>query len=298
MCRKDFLLSFDHICQFDDFIPSAKLLQSIIGDDEYSKRFVPLHLMYDMNGDPKKWGKPEDRIKAVEYLGRFVSIKDPQRLIRAKEWLDKSGYVIEMRGLIRMISLIGIPDLCYKFVDGQKTDEPSEKVTWVKKGWMKEQGFEDQGDVLYYPLEKRDGRIFIFGNYDNKTIYNYIKNAAYVCDFFNLKKDDYCPPQHLEYVMFEFINNGIITILDSQIGRTAYLYKDGKKTDRRFDQVSIALYLNKDLSNIEEVIEKMNFLYDNPNEYEKFRLSAFNLIKEHASPKNIVRTLCENMKLS
>ena len=294
ICDKDFLLSFNYIMQFETYTSSAKFIKSIIGEDEYNKRYVQLLLMHEF-GSKDNWGKAEDKVKAVEYLGRFVNLKDPQRLIRAKDRLDESNYIIELRGLTRQISLIGIPDLCYKFVDGKATKEPSEKVFWVKKKWFEENGYTEQGQALMYPYEKRNKMIFSFGEYDNTKVYDTVKNAAYACDFFNLKHPEDYGKQSLEYCMYEFVENGIIMLLDSSVGENCYLMEDAKLTDKQFNKYNTALYLNKDLSNLNEIVEKMDYLYNNPKEYDKFRNDAYDFWKKHTDPESIVKKLVSDI---
>ena len=54
-------------------------------------------------------------------------------------------------------------------------------------------------------------------------------------------------------------------------------------------------YFFKYLSNIDEVIEKMDYLYNNPIEYDKFRNESLEIWKEHCNPKNIIENLLENI---
>ena len=287
--RPSFLLSFDKIMQFGSNITTAVFLKDLIGEAEYMKRFTPLYHLYEFN-NIDNWVPAAAKIKAIEYLGRAALFKDAHRLIRANDKLQKAGYIVEMRGLGYKETLENLPDFVYES-DGKYGVDRTKKSSityWISPN-------EDQYKLLDLPIEKRNNKIYCYGNYNKYEIYNHLNRVAYACDFFNLPHVEDYADSLMEYCMCEFIDNGIIPILDNNFGSNSNIIVDGKISNTKFNETCAGIFLNKDLSNIDEVIEKMDYLYNNPIEYDKFRKESLEIWKEHCNPKNIIENLLENI---
>ena len=155
--------------------------------------------------------------------------------------------------------------------------------------WKKEHGLDKDDLLIDYPHEK----MFIFGEYKREDGMLAISKSAFGGEFYNLKKpEDY--GDNLEYAMHEIIEYGTIPIFDTHAMKSIHAYENGIRTNMSLYDLNISINLNRDLSNLEEVIDKVEYLYNNPDEYEKMRIRAYDVLKKHTDPISTINIFVEN----
>jgi hypothetical protein len=95
--------------------------------------------------------------------------------------------------------------------------------------------------------------------------------------------------------MFEFIDNGIIPILDYDYGKACYLFDNGELTNTDLHEACMGIFLKKDLSNLDEFMETLKKLADNPEYYDEFRNKCFESWKTHADPRTVAIKLIHDI---
>ena len=293
IATKDFLLSIDKICGFTPENQVMKKFASIIGKEELEKRFV--HILLPHNFSKDLWIDAKDKHKKITYLGRLVRLKDPERLIEMSGDLWDNNWQIEMRGVVRSIGALGFKNLCYKWDEENQvmTNEPSELTCFVT-GKTKEKYNVDPEDKNCINLTTNDKQIFVFGRYELKDGLEVMSHHSFGVDFFNLPTDVY--GDTIEYAIYDIVNCGTIPVLDEDMAKDIHLYKNGKRIDKTLFSENAGIFVKKDLSNVNEAIEKMNYLYDNKEEYDKFRNNCYEIYKEFADPIEITKNLIEDIK--
>lgn len=292
----DFLYSFDKIMHFGNNTTTSAFLRDLMGDAEYLKRFVPLYLLYTLDDTKSNWVKFDDKLKTIAYLGRPALFKDAHRLIRANDYLQNSGFNVEMRGLGLKVTVENLPDFVYqsdgKF--GVDKTKPSTVTKWFDTDNPKFADI-DVYKMLDIPYSARNNKIYCYGSYDLQEVYKHVNKIMFACDFFNLPHIEDYANQTCEYCMLEFINNGIIPVLDYDFGKTCNMLENAELSKTSMYAANMGVYLAKDLSNIDAFMHTINDLANNGALYDQFRNECFESWKKHSDPKAIITKLISDI---
>lgn len=301
LTNKDFIMAFDKIVCHANVCPIYKRLENLVGKEKMEKSYVTCYLPYVYDDKIKEnWIKPENKYKRCTYIGRYHRIKHPEQIIKFFKLFDyPKEYEFEIRGIGRTIDVIYKPDFYYEIdperikIRGVAKDTlvgPS-KYTFVPNNvWREENGF-DKKDLLIDTPHTGD-KIWMFGEYKFEDGMEAIKKSLFGMEFYRLKtKEEY---NSQEYAMCEIIEQGTIAIFDAEAMRYSAYCENGYETDKSLFDTGCCLCLEPDLSNFEEIKEKMEYLANNPEEYEKFRLNAFEVFRKHTDAKAIMKRLVKD----
>ena len=288
---KEFLCAMDKICGFTPDNLVMKKFISVMGQEEFDKRFVHLLLPHVFNKD--LWVDVNKKQKKISYLGRLVRLKDPERLIDMRNELWDNGWQIEMRGVVRSIGALSFRNLCFKYdEDGNMTKEPSDATLFLT-GKLKEKYGLNKKDEVCIGLNSTDRKIFVFGRYQLADGLKAMAMQSFGVDFFNLSTHAY--GDTIEYAIYDIVNCGTIPVLDEEMGKHIHLYENGKRIDKTLYSENAGIFIKSDLSNLNEAIQQMNELYNDKSKYEAFRENCFNVYKEFANPEWIVNNLLSDI---
>lgn len=292
----NFLMSFDKILTFGADTVTSIFLRDKMGDAEYLKRFIPLYHMYTFDESKSNWVKAEDKLRHISYLGRPALFKDAHRLIRINNRLQDANFCVEMRGLGLKKTVEKLPDFVYENDGNYGVDvtKPSKVTKWFDTD-NPEVNHIDVYKMLEIPFEEREGKIYCYGSYNLCEVYQYINRIMFACDFFNLPYVEDYAQQTSEYCMFEFIDNGIIPVLDYDYGKACYLFDNGELTNTDLHEACMGIFLKKDLSNLDEFMSTLKKLADNPEYYDEFRNKCFESWKTHADPRTVAIKLIHDI---
>lgn len=292
VASKEFLLSMDKICSFSIESNTIKKFASIIGQDEIEKRFIRMFHPHVFSKD--LWIPANEKTKKVSYFGRLVRLKDPERLIEMRDPLWDNGWQIEMRGVVRSIGALGFKNLCFKW--NEETNEPTQEksdVTCFLTGKLKEEYGLDKKDEICNDLNTTERKIFVFGRYKLEDGLNVMSRQSFGVDFYNLSTQIY--GDAVEYAIYDIVNCGTIPLLDEDMAKRVHVFVDGECIDKTLYSENAGIFVKSDLSNVNEAIEKMNKLYENPYEYERYRTNCYNIYKQLADPKWIIKRLVNDV---
>lgn len=291
LVTKEFLCAMDKICGFTPDNLVMKKFISVMGKEEFDKRFVHLLLPHTFNKD--LWVDVNKKQKKISYLGRLVRLKDPERLIDMRNELWDNGWQIEMRGVVRSIGALSFRNLCFNFDEnGNMTKEPSDATLFLT-GKLKEKYGLNKKDEVCIDLNSTDRKIFVFGRYQLADGLKAMAMQSFGVDFFNLSTHAY--GDTIEYAIYDIVNCGTIPVLDEEMGNHIHLYENGKRIDKTLYSENAGIFIKADLSNLNEAIQQMNELYNDKSKYEAFRENCFNVYKEFANPEWIVNNLLSDI---
>lgn len=293
----DLINSFDSLVIHCDTNTYAKKLKKLLGEELFYKKYVNLHHPHKFNDDVKKtWLNVSDKHKRITYIGRWHTIKHPEQMLELKRNL-KSDWEYEMRGIVRLIGLVYIPDLFYKLSDDPKLKGKKESIiglsdlTFVPTlEWKKEQGLDKDDLLIDY---KHDDKVWILGPYKREDGMYAISKSLFGGEFYRLLEANLFG-NNLEYAMHEIIEQGTIAIFDKYACESIEVFENGKKTGKTIADLNICLMLDKDLNNIEQVEQQMLNLMNNPKLYNDMRERAYEFIKQHCDPVSTVNTLIDD----
>lgn len=292
VASKEFLLSMDKICSFSPESNTMKKFATIIGEEELRKRFIRMFHPYEFSKE--RWIPADQKHKKISYFGRLVRLKDPERLIEMRDPLWDNGWQIEMRGVVRTIGALSFKNLVLKW--DEETDEPTTEksdVTCFMTGIKKASYGLNKKDEICIDLKSDDRKIFVFGRYQLQDGLVAIAHQAFGVDFYNLATQIY--GDAVEYAIYDIINCGTIPVLDEDMAKQVHIFKDGKETEDTLYSTNAGIFVKKDLSNVDEAVKKMNYLYDNPEEYEKYRNNCYEIYKTIADANWIIPRLISDI---
>lgn len=283
----EFLNTFHRIVTFDLNAEVFSAFREVVGDS-INDKFVPLELPYEFNTE--HWKPVSDKDKRITYFGRVNRLKYPGRIIEIVPDLHKAGWQAEMRGITRNIGVVAVKNLVYHWDDetNKMTKEPSRRVIWFDKKYKEAHNIDKK--VKYLERYSNDtGKVLVFPAYNYIEGIEALSYQAFGCDFFRLKNDIYGYVS--EYAIFDMITAGVIPVLDYDFATHAPIRENGVDTGQTIYDKSAGIFLKSDLSNVDEVITEMTYLYNNPDEYEKKRKHCLNVFMNHANMDNIVKNL-------
>lgn len=263
--------------------------RKIMGDGIIDK-FVELELPYEFNTN--HWKPVSEKDKRITYFGRVNRLKYPGTIIEIAPQLHAAGWQAEMRGITRNIGVVAVKNLVYHWDEetNKMTKEPSRRILWFNKAYKQEHNIDKSASYLER-YDNPTGKVLVFPAYNYNEGIEALSHQAFGCDFFRLKGNiyGYCG----EYAIFDMVTAGVIPVLDYDYASNSPVRVNGKDTGKTIYDFGAGLFLKSDLSNVDEVIAEMTYLYENPDEYEKKRQHCLNVFAEHASMDNIVKNLIE-----
>ena len=285
--KPDFLNLMDKIVTFATDNDFSLYYKERTKSDTYDSKFVHLLLPYHVDETKAAWKPLDKKYRRVTYMGRCVQLKDPCRLIEMCPELAKHGYQCDMRGIVRTIAVIGFKDLIYNY----GTTDPSDKTFFLTKKYRDDKGISKDDDCVHLDREFKD-KVYVFGEYKNSEGKEMLSWSAFGCDFFDVTSKKLGAAHNCgdngEYAMVEMFDVGTIPLIDYDFAANCKLYENGEWTGETWLSANLGIPVKDDLSNMSEAIERLNFLMDNPNEYEKYREYCFDLVKRCHDPKDIV----------
>ncbi len=277
--------NFFELCNLSDGIvshsitsPFYKKLVEQFGSD-VRKKFIQLQVGFNFS-QLEKYRK-EDHVKKITYLGRYATFKQPDRLFGFLPYAKQNNILLEMKGVERSLGALNI---FYKDIEN-KISHPD--IIEVDKKF-----FESGMSALN--ADRSYEHIYIFGPYDHIDGMETLSNSLVGADFYHLNADAY--GDNFEYAQCEIIGVGTVPMFDYHWASNCYIYENGKKTDKKFvDLDTYGLFVKKDLSNVKEIVEKINEIDANKSLKKKYLECSFEITKKHCDSQFIFQNLIDNV---
>lgn len=219
----------------------------------------------------EKFRKPiNERLKKITYLGRFATFKQPWRLYDFNPYLKDRDFIVELEGIERSIGAI---NFMFKDLENNREYNGIRMIdcTNPKKS-------------CYVPKEKQTpGLPYVYGPYNRFEALESLSHSLFNCNFFNMKE---ASSDLLEYATMEGICISTIPVLD---------YEWAKKTGY-LDIEYFGLFLKEDLSNAEEIANKMEEIWNSVELREKYIKTGLIITKEKFDSKISFEELLQNIK--
>ena len=275
--------NFFDICNLCDGIVSHSItspfynkLVEKFGSDVRSK-FIQLQVGFNFS-QLEKYRKP-DHVKKITYLGRYATFKQPDRLFGFLPYARQNNLLLEMKGVERSLGALNI------FYDNIEKRIPKHDIIQVDKKF-----FESGMSALN---EDRDyEHIYIFGPYDYVDGMETLSSSLVGADFYHLNADAY--GDNFEYAQCEIVGLGTIPMFDYHWAENCYIWENGKKTDKKFIELeTYGLFVKKDLSNVGEIVEKINDIYSNKALKKKYLECSLEVTRNHCDSSFIFQNLID-----
>jgi len=277
--------NFFELCNQSDGIvshsitsPFYKKLVKEFGSD-VRKKFIQLHVGFDFS-QLEKYRK-ENHIKKITYLGRYATFKQPDRLFGFLPYAKQNNILLEMKGVERSLGALNI------FYEDINNKIPKKDIYEVTTKALEE--------GLVIDNDKRDfEHIYIFGPYNYEDGMETLSSSLIGADFYHLDADAY--GDNFEYAQCEIIGVGTVPMFDYHWASHCYIYENGKKTNKRFiDLDTYGLFVKKDLSNVKEIVEKINEINANKNLKKKYLECSFEVTRNHCNSQFIFQNLIDDV---
>ena len=286
-------LILKHIDKFVTFSPCAPVISKI---KEYYPdiihKYVHLHLLYNFADDD--FIDFDKKYRRITYLGRIAGFKDPIRLLRCQKELTDANYQLEMRGILPTIGAAGVPNLLYELDDNGKKLGPSKYTVNLINEKLIQTNYPDQDPALIHYNDREKDKLYIFGRYRREDGMNAVKYSMFGCDFY-WHKNPLAFGDTIEFCIAEIMDSGTIPFLDYSTGENCKCHKNGYRTNDSLLSKNAGVYLKYDCSNIDEVVEQLNYLSSNKTAYDEYRMNCFNVFKEHYNPIAIANRLVKDL---
>jgi len=293
---KEFMSMFDYFATFSPDSAICKNLKTILGEDEFNKRYVHMQHTYCFDDNVKaNWIPFEQKKNRITYIGRFAGIKHIEQIINLHK-ICPNEFEFEIRGVDRSIGSACLPDLFYE-LDTTKPNfkesivGPSKETLPINGKWKKEHGIAEDDLMIDYP---HGDKIMVFGPYDKLDGMKAISNSMFGIECYRLK-DSKLYGDNIEYAMFEIIEQGTVPIFDSFTAKSVVMWKDGKPTGKTMYDLGLGVFLDPDMGNADEVIKQLKELRDNKAKYDELRERCWNAYKDHSDPKSIMTTFINEL---
>jgi len=295
--NKDFLSSFDRIATFNPNTALYSIIKETLGEEEAMKKYIYMHLPYKFQDEYiNNWVPVKEKAKRVTYIGRWAGFKNPQQ-VQEFHKLARNDFEFEMRGIVPMIGTAAVPDLFYEMrkEKGLSLKEriigPSKFTEVINGKWLKEHGLPKNDLCLDYP---HGDKMFIFGAYIREDGLKAMAKASFGAEF-HILKDGRFYGDNTEYAQIEIIEQGTLPLYDYFTGDNIHMYENGVSTGKSMVDLEMGVYLKKDRSNAQEVIEKMNYLYNNPDKYDEMRHNCLDIMRKHTDPVATANKFLEDL---
>lgn len=236
------------------------------------------------NFEPLFKYRKDNHFKKITYLGRFATFKQPERLYGFLPYAKNNNLLLEMKGVERSLGALKI---FYEDLDsGSK--EPNHRMIEVNKKAIE--------NGLVIDNDKRDlNKVYIFGPYDYVDGMETLSSSLVGADFYHLNADAY--GDNFEYAQCEIVGVGTVPMFDYHWAENCWVYQDGKKTDKRFiDLDTYGLFVKKDLSNVEEIVDKINDIYSNKTLKKHYLDCSYAITQNHCDSNWIFQKLVDDVQ--
>ena len=92
------------------------------------------------------------------------------------------------------------------------------------------------------------------------------------------------------------IDSGTIPVFDLHCAEHCHVYENAESTGKTIKEMDLGIFVNRDCSNMKDVISKLDKLSSSEKEYEAERNKVYEAIKKHTDPKAVCKNLIENLK--
>lgn len=260
--------NFMEICKYCDKIASFgtetiffNKIKELLGEKEALSRYIHLHNSFDINKLIKF--RKNNHLNKITYLGRFATFKDPKRLLELLNTRHIHGHSIEAIGIERSIG-----SLCSFFRINPKLEQLNPDIIFFNK----------LDEMIN--ADKDLNKLNVCGPYNWEEGIEELSNSMFGVSFYNLKPEMY--GDNIEYAQVEMIGVGCIPIFDYHFGEHVHAYENGYKTNKRLIDIPyFALFLKKDLSNLEEIAHQIKEISNNIELQKNYRKCSFDVISKH-----------------
>lgn len=275
--------NFFDICNECDGIVSHSItspfynkLVTLFGAD-VRKKFIQLQVGFNFS-QLAKYRKTE-HYKKITYLGRFATFKQPERLYGFLPYAKNNNLLLEMKGVERSLGALNI------FYDDIAKKIPNHRMVEVNKKTIE--------NGLKIKNEERDlDKVYIFGPYDYVDGMETLSSSLVGADFYHLNADAY--GDNFEYAQCEIIGVGTVPMFDYHWAENCYIWENGKKTNKKFVELdTYGLFVKKDLTNVKEIVEKINDIYSNNALHKKYLDCSFEITRNHCDSEFIFQNLID-----
>ncbi len=290
--NKAILNIFDKIVTFNNNTPAYTAVKHTLGEQEALKKYIHMRHPYKFVSNPSKvWVPVKLKKHIITNLGRYAPFKDSLRILRGRYPFINKGFDIEFRGIKDDDQIKGQENFKYEFNWKGKPIGYSNVVEHIDNLFINKYDVTPDDDLMDF---EREGKIFWFEQYDVNKISKTIGKAAYGTEFFNLPNQSWAG-NNFEYAQMEIIDSGTIGIFDyGQTTLTKLYDKDNKLTSSLIEQ-DACICLSSKFENLENTADKCQYILNNQDVYEQYRIKAYELMKIHADPVNIANELIEEI---
>jgi len=282
--------NFFEICNLCDGIvshsitsPFYKKLIETFGGSVRSK-FIQLHVGF--NFEPLLKYRKDKHFKKITYLGRFATFKQPERLYGFIPYAKNNDLLLEMKGVERSLGALPI---FYEF-DGREMTKTLRKDMIECTPKAIKNGLVVDNDKRVFD------KVYIFGPYDYVDGMETLSSSLVGADFYHLNADAY--GDNFEYAQCEIVGVGTVPMFDYHFGENCWVFdKNGNKTDKRFiDLDEYGLFVKQDLSNVGEIVEKINDIYSNKTLHKRYLEHSYQVTKDHCDSTWIFQKLVDDVQ--
>lgn len=269
----------DGILSHSNTSPFFKKLKTLQGNNVQYK-FLKIHLSYDFSKLAKY--RQNDHLKKITYLGRHAGFKHPDRLFGFVPYAKKNQLHLEMRGIERSIGAL------YMFYDGDpKLKNARKDVAEVSKKNLMNGLLTDHKDRDY-------SKVYIYGPYNHDEGMKALSSSMIGADFYHLDPEAY--GDNFEYAQCEIIGVGTIPMFDYTWAENVHIYNKGVKTDQTFlDLDTYGFFVKKDLSNVEEVVDRINEVWNSPQLKKQYLETSFEVTRDHCDVEYNLNRFVEDL---
>jgi len=278
--------NFFELCHICDGIVSHSITSPFFNKlitlygSEIKSKFIQLHVGF--NFEPLEKYRKTEHFKKITYLGRFATFKQPERLYGFLPYAKNSNLLLEMKGVERSLGALNI------FYDDIATKTPNHRMVEVNKKTI-ENGLQIDND------KRNLDKVYIFGPYDYVDGMESLSSSLVGADFYHLNADAY--GDNFEYAQCEIVGVGTVPMFDYHWAENCWVYDgNGQKTDKRFvDLNEYGLFVKKDLTNVEEIVQKINDIYSNKALHKKYLECSYEVTKNHCDSVWIFQNLLDDI---
>lgn len=278
--------NFFELCNLCDGIvshsitsPFYKKLIEEFGSEVKSK-FIQLQVGFNFSQLDKY--RKSDHVKKITYLGRYATFKEPDRLFGFLPYAKQNNILLEMKGVERSLGALNI------FYDDIEKRIPKHDIIQVDKTFY-------QLGISSLDADRSYEYIYVFGPYEYVDGMETLSSSLVGADFYHLNADAY--GDNFEYAQCEIIGVGTVPMFDYHWAENCYIWENGKKTNKRFvDLENYGLFVKQDLSNVKEIVEKINDIYSNKELKKKYLECSFEVTKNHCDSEFIFQNLINDIQ--
>lgn len=265
----------DRIASFGVTTPFYKKVIEVLGEEEALKRYVHLHNSFDTSR-LLSFRKQQHKNR-ITYLGRYATFKDPKRMLALLPYVSQHGQELECIGIEKSIGAVSN----FFWID-PKTPTLNPAIEFYT-------------NLINIP-NRDPNKLYVFGPYDWEEGVEALSNSLFGASFYHLPPETY--GNNIEYAQVEMIGVGCIPIFDYGFGESVYAYENGESTGKRLiDIENFAVFLKKDLSNLQDVIKQIKEISNDPELQEKYRKVSFDVISKHVNVDSVNNKLLQDLNL-